>query len=692
MKIETTFNNTIAFSEWAERSEVKNVATTMVIVNGTSKMDTTILSSDDGCQYQTDVAPTLMLNRVNSVVWGRASDSLYSVGVSWSDVHDPSPDPNDWIYIPFNTTSNETTSNTRYSLERTISSKSPFVRYNSSGACERTDIVLMGTVLFTDPEEPFMSNYTQKAWACELEVGTADLPVTISMARNTINVTFSHSDFDQNRVKVGDDMLNMTEARRLLHQSEWLPYLSPATFLSDRSALLLTAEYGYDFTTMLADDDMPVKLQNTTQAFFAELLQSAFSQNSDWTEKTLSGENIAQRERVRVLRGVGIAIAVIFALNACLLAVLARQCLTTNRPLNLTTNPSTTEGAADLVIGGHWDREAWKAFFIASKEEMGRSFLLKSYTTSPKLHESDNNADFSAIAPEHNPELNQSVHDWKPTTLRNASILSLGVCLALFATAIAILYAYASDNQLWRETFIYEVDLELIQDSVARFTPFSIIPTLLAVIVAMWWDAIHHKFCQLQPFIAMTKPEGIKLDEGAGLHYNGTNWVKTAYRAAKNGHWLLWFAVMSNFLCQLRKWSLRSFPILHFLIKHIVTISSSALFERELGTVSSSATLIRSLELRELPIRRESRNLFYQDSSYLQKVDKELDELSSQELEYAFTTTEKTYWASPATWLYSATNQIIGNGSEPNWSLDGWNFMPVDLIESEDFDNQTVRH
>jgi hypothetical protein len=32
-----------------------------------------------------------------------------------------------------------------------------------------------------------------------------------------------------------------------------------------------------------------------------------------------------------------------------------------------------------------------------------------------------------------------------------------------------------------------------------------------------------------------------------------------------------------------------------------------------------------------------------------------------------------------AHWMYTATNQLALNGSEPAWSKDGWSFVPLDL-------------
>jgi hypothetical protein len=543
MTVSTSFNNTKRFTATGTPDRTKTLHPPTMLVNGTSKMDTTLLGSDDGCQYQFDMAPTLMTNRVSSVSWARADSSLYDIGMSWASDMDVRNTSGSWIYTP---------GNESYSLDKSIGPTSPYLRFNSSSECTGKDIMILSTELFVSSGQPFLPNYTQKAWECELSITTAALPVTMVLGGNPSSITFDRDAFSRTQVAVAENALNLTDVRVILHSSNWLSYLDPATFSADRSALLLSAEYGYDFDAMMSAEDLPSRAQKTVESFFAALVQTSLSLKGASDEQSISGESTTETTRIKVLQGVGVALAVLFGLNACLLAALAWQCTSTHRPLNLASNPSTTEGVIDLIAAGHWDKEIWKPLSIASREELERSLRAKSYAITHKLQESDNSSGLSAPYLAHDIDMNKTVHDWKPTTLRVSSLVSLLVYLILFAIAISVLYDYATGNQLYRRTFIYEVDVANVAGHIAQFTPFSIIPTFLAIVVTMWWDGITQKFCQLQPSIAMTKPEGTKWHDGPGLHYNGVNWTKSAYRAFTNRHWLLFLIVVGNILTQFR--------------------------------------------------------------------------------------------------------------------------------------------
>jgi hypothetical protein len=68
-------------------------------------------------------------------------------------------------------------------------------------------------------------------------------------------------------------------------------------------------------------------------------------------------------------------------------------------------------------------------------------------------------------------------------------------------------------------------------------------------------------------------------------------------------------------------------------------------------------------------------------SDQFNKTIAQISDLSAAELEQVFPLYD-TYWVDDASWMYSATNQLARGGEEPAWSLDGWNFMPVELPDA----------
>lgn len=135
--------------------------------------------------------------------------------------------------------------------------------------------------------------------------------------------------------------------------------------------------------------------------------------------------------------------------------------------------------------------------------------------------------------------------------LRSWSIVALIFTLCLIAVAIIVLQHFASRQMLWRSAFVYQLDLRVFN---ARFSPQSILATLLAVGVSMWWDAMDKVLRTMQPFLSMSNST-VDVRHGAGLSYQTSYWFWASFRAARNSHWLLTLLTLGTTLSQVRKCS-----------------------------------------------------------------------------------------------------------------------------------------
>lgn len=109
----------------------------------------------------------------------------------------------------------------------------------------------------------------------------------------------------------------------------------------------------------------------------------------------------------------------------------------------------------------------------------------------------------------------------------------------------------------------------------------------------------------------------------------------------------------------------------------------SAMFERESGTHFRDLDIARTLELRYTPYVTE---VFAPYASAKNRT-------YFENIQGLLTTTKSDQWIddlleslipeSTANWMYSAVNQHSMNGSEPLWTRDGWNFIPLDVVEAE---------
>ncbi|CAN9250628.1 unnamed protein product [Alternaria alternata] len=101
-------------------------------------------------------------------------------------------------------------------------------------------------------------------------------------------------------------------------------------------------------------------------------------------------------------------------------------------------------------------------------------------------------------------------------------------------------------------------------------------------------------------------------------------------------------------------------------IGSLVTVSMSALFERQAANISDHSVLERTLELRQIPII----NTVTTTPGRLQAVRLELP---------PFKVLDSLLLDPPRSWLPGAAIQLSLNGTKPSWTHDGWSFVPLNL-------------
>jgi hypothetical protein len=221
-------------------------------------------------------------------------------------------------------------------------------------------------------------------------------------------------------------------------------------------------------------------------------------------------------------------------------------------------------------------------------------------------------------------------------------LLLLGIFLAIVLVAVLILNAFSARSQLSQRAFIFEADVSKLRLSFSTFAPISIGPTLVSIIVGLWWDQLDSTFRVLQPFISMSRGP-TPINTGAGLTYRSKSWAGAALKAGRNKHWVLFMIAVGSVLAQ------------------VLTVSMSALFERETRSVTRQVSVPQGLEMRQVPLITHFDPKYDNRSDPISKV---LNDL---------------YKDAPNNWLYGAGIQHSYNGSQLPWTAEGWSFLPVDL-------------
>ena len=136
-----------------------------------------------------------------------------------------------------------------------------------------------------------------------------------------------------------------------------------------------------------------------------------------------------------------------------------------------------------------------------------------------------------------------------PHILRLRTLVTLSVTLLGLIIIIIVLSRFANASGLSQNAFLYQTSLTVLGHA-SYFTPFSIVPTLIAVGIGLWWNALDGALRILQPYISMTRQPS-SCNRGIGVSYHSSYWIWASWKSAKNGHWLLSLVTLGSLLAQL---------------------------------------------------------------------------------------------------------------------------------------------
>ena len=122
--------------------------------------------------------------------------------------------------------------------------------------------------------------------------------------------------------------------------------------------------------------------------------------------------------------------------------------------------------------------------------------------------------------------------------------------MATLLGGIIALFIEAHESTLYQTIFVYQKNFSVGRGITADIAPYSIIPTLLAVMLKLWWGALESTFKRLQPFVTMTRRSTIAT-HGITLSYVDSVMLWASYKALNNRHWLLGLITFGAFLTEI---------------------------------------------------------------------------------------------------------------------------------------------
>ena len=142
--------------------------------------------------------------------------------------------------------------------------------------------------------------------------------------------------------------------------------------------------------------------------------------------------------------------------------------------------------------------------------------------------------------------------DWRPALLRRWIGSMLLAFLASNAAALIALLVVSKGPGLSQSAFISQLSVSFDSYSLFTLAPCSIVPTLLAVLVKLWWAALEENFKRLQPYIMMAR-EPTKVSRGIALSYINSPQILASAKAVSRGHWLLALVCLGAFWTEIRR-------------------------------------------------------------------------------------------------------------------------------------------
>lgn len=138
----------------------------------------------------------------------------------------------------------------------------------------------------------------------------------------------------------------------------------------------------------------------------------------------------------------------------------------------------------------------------------------------------------------------------QPLVIQLRMLFFLGCFLVMVLVAVLVMNTFSARSRLSQSAFIYEADISKLGLNFSTFAPISIAPTVVSILVGLWWDQLDTTFRILQPFISLSTGPA-PMPRGAGLTYRSKTWIGAAIKAARNKHFILFIIALGSVLCQI---------------------------------------------------------------------------------------------------------------------------------------------
>ena len=539
---------TTVFQAQMECSPMKLTATGAAnLTGGYEEIPYITLTSTDNCRYQ-----------LHADLW-----EIYMVrfgGGTWSAV--------DNITISSEDEDEVTWSNANSQYTPLTASGELWVDYSEE--CKGREIMIY-TTAFTnntvsqmwEEGESFSKNLTAGGQVCSTSLYSAKVSVTAaSSAQGASSLTFSTDEYEKIKAPIPSSVMNLSSFQGLFLNQQWTSkiYHMDSKTYPDSSGPLIVLEtmYNSDMEAMIQDSNIVDQAIRVKQRFLGEVLLSTFQTVGSSEGSLASGTITRNQRRIMVSEGVAIGLASLLCISALLTLYIWYATRLPRRQLHLHEDPSTLAAVARLVYRGSEVSTAFQGLDQASEGQIATQLqtwtckiqdnsLIALLSSSRTPNDQSELPDLKVYKQGLSNHVQQETgtdkradkkKSWKPFVLRRIYGLALIAFLLVLLVAIAVLYGLSNGPGLYEKAFVYQTQISLWRGSSTTIAPYSIVPTLVAVGVSLWWGSLDDSFRRLQPYISMAKRPTAN-PAGASLSYGGSYLLWAVSKALTKRHWLL---------------------------------------------------------------------------------------------------------------------------------------------------------
>ena len=307
----------------------------------------------------------------------------------------------------------------------------------------------------------------------------------------------------------------------------------------------------YDIDRLVQMDPVEMLRQATIikQRFLGDALLSTIDEMSQDNNSYGLQDGSISTEQTRLIasRGIGVVLGPIFLILSIAAASLLFLVSNGRRPLDLRMDPSKISTAASLLrdaatTGGfnNLDRATAEEIEAALAESM---FSLRDGQLLDQFGKAVMSTQLERASP--SPERPRST-DWRPFTLRRRAGFVLTLYLSCVLAALATVYVRSKRQPLYETAFVYSSDIKFGETNLTTMATYSIIPTLIAVGIKLWWTTIDSAYRRLTPFLTMVISARSRSAKSPCISYVTLPIAWIAIVVAQRRHWLLFMVTFGT--------------------------------------------------------------------------------------------------------------------------------------------------